>query len=293
MKKLHTHYDNLQVARNASPEVIRAAYRMSSQKFHPDRNPENPESTKIMSIINEAYAVLSDPQKRREHDAWITRQESASSRVDSERSTPTPAPPRKEMPTDRNQGLGTFQRVLSHAAQYWALYAIAAFFIWVWAADEHKEPAPGPKPYVSAPPEKPAYIRPTTTPSGKPWPVQAGYIDGYKKLHTDGLSTVTINNSQNDSDVFVKLVSIDGASAYPVRQFYVPAHGSFTLNKVRAGTYDIRYRDLDTGQLSRSDPMSVEEHSTYEGTQFSNVTMTLYKVRNGNMETHPLSETEF
>ncbi|MCS6804710.1 MAG: DnaJ domain-containing protein, partial [Blastocatellia bacterium] len=39
MPKLHTHYDNLKVARNAPPEVIRAAYKTLSQRFHPDRNP--------------------------------------------------------------------------------------------------------------------------------------------------------------------------------------------------------------------------------------------------------------
>lgn len=43
MKKIHTHYDNLKVARIAPPEVIRAAYRTLSQKYHPDKNPGNAE----------------------------------------------------------------------------------------------------------------------------------------------------------------------------------------------------------------------------------------------------------
>lgn len=48
MEKIHTHYDNLKVAREAPPEVIRAAYRALSQRYHPDRNPANAEAARIM-----------------------------------------------------------------------------------------------------------------------------------------------------------------------------------------------------------------------------------------------------
>ena len=70
MQPIHTHYDNLKVTRNAPPEVIRAAYKSLSQKFHPDRNPER-EATRTFQIIKSAYEVLSDPAKRKEHDEWI------------------------------------------------------------------------------------------------------------------------------------------------------------------------------------------------------------------------------
>lgn len=71
MAQIHTHYDNLKVTRNAPPEVIRAAYKTLSQKFHPDRNPGNLDATRTIQIINLAYEVLSDPIKRKEHDEWI------------------------------------------------------------------------------------------------------------------------------------------------------------------------------------------------------------------------------
>ena len=76
MKKVHTHYDNLKVARNAPFEVIRAAYKSLSQLHHPDRNKDNPEANRIMRIINASYEVLSDPIRRKEHDEWIKKQES-------------------------------------------------------------------------------------------------------------------------------------------------------------------------------------------------------------------------
>jgi DnaJ domain len=75
--KFRTHYDNLKVARDAPPEVIRAAYRALSQRHHPDKNPGNERAAKIMVIVNASYAVLSDPDARRAHDAWIASWESA------------------------------------------------------------------------------------------------------------------------------------------------------------------------------------------------------------------------
>lgn len=77
MKKLRTHYDNLQIKENASTEVIKGAYRYLSQRWHPDKNPDNrQEAERIFRIINQAYAVLSDPEKRERHDEWIARERS-------------------------------------------------------------------------------------------------------------------------------------------------------------------------------------------------------------------------
>jgi hypothetical protein len=144
-------------------------------------------------------------------------------------------------------------------------------------------------------------VRPATAPNGEAWPLSAGYVNGFNRLLTNGWSKVTVDNTQNDSDVLVKLISLDGANAYPVRTFYIPSHGSFTVQRVAPGQYDIRYRDLDSGHLSRSEPFKLEEQTSYErteegtrrSTQFSEFTMTLYKVHNGNMQTYDLAESEF
>lgn len=171
-----------------------------------------------------------------------------------------------------------------------------------WYAIETAPPSTpprGPKPYVATPqvqsatPSKPAYVRPVKAPNGEAWPMRAAYVKGFPQVHKNGLSKVTVDNSQNDSDVFAKLISLDGQNAFPVRTFFIPAHGSFTAENVTAGSYDVRYRDLNSGHLSRSEQFSLEEIKTYDGTQFSNLTMTLYKVRNGNMKTYGLGEDEF
>ena len=75
MRKIHTHYDNLNVARHASIEVIRAAYKTLAQKYHPDKNVGGPQANATMRVINESYDVLSDPIRRLEHDKWIEMQE--------------------------------------------------------------------------------------------------------------------------------------------------------------------------------------------------------------------------
>ncbi len=74
-KRLHSHYDNLKVAQNAPPEVIRAAFKILSQKFHPDRHGGDARATRTFQLITAAYDVLSDPQRRRQHDEWIARNE--------------------------------------------------------------------------------------------------------------------------------------------------------------------------------------------------------------------------
>ena len=72
MRKFRTHYDNLQVAENASPEVIKGAYKYLCQKWHPDRHPKDKDrADRNLKIINAAYEVLSNPEKRRRHDEWI------------------------------------------------------------------------------------------------------------------------------------------------------------------------------------------------------------------------------
>lgn len=75
MARIHTHYDNLKVARGAPPEVVRAAYKALSQKYHPDKNPGDAKAARIMAILNSAYGSLSDPVRRREHDEWIAAEE--------------------------------------------------------------------------------------------------------------------------------------------------------------------------------------------------------------------------
>ena len=118
-------------------------------------------------------------------------------------------------------------------------------------------------------------------------------MNGYQRLHRDGLSSVTIDNTQNDSDVFAKLVYLGGADPLAVRVFFLKGKDQFTLSRVRAGEYDLRYRDLDSGAISKSQPFELKETRLADGIEYSRYTMTLYKVRDGNMHMQSITEDEF
>jgi molecular chaperone DnaJ len=64
------YYSILEVQRNASIDEIKKAYRRLALKYHPDRNPGNKEAEEKFKKINEAYAVLSDPEKRKAYDQF-------------------------------------------------------------------------------------------------------------------------------------------------------------------------------------------------------------------------------
>lgn len=63
------YYEILGVHEDATEDEIRQAYRKLAFQYHPDRNPDNGEAVERMKEINEAYATLSNAQKRREYDA--------------------------------------------------------------------------------------------------------------------------------------------------------------------------------------------------------------------------------
>jgi DnaJ-class molecular chaperone len=62
------YYKTLGVDRKASDAEIKSAYRKLARKFHPDVNPNNKEAEAKFKQINEAYQVISDPEKRKKYD---------------------------------------------------------------------------------------------------------------------------------------------------------------------------------------------------------------------------------
>ncbi len=64
------YYDLLGVSKTASEEELKKAYRKLALKYHPDSNPGNKEAEEKFKLINEAYAVLSNPEKRKQFDAF-------------------------------------------------------------------------------------------------------------------------------------------------------------------------------------------------------------------------------
>lgn len=498
MPKVRTHYDNLKVARNAPPEVIRAAYKSLSQKYHPDRNPGDKNCARIMAIINTSYDVLSNPAKRRKHDLWIEQREGeetlGSGGQESPRSTANFKVPEAgslaldDLP-ERTQAVliewirnkENRQKVIGIRSiwntYFWALISAAWFFflfydssqyrwshekhtwmvgisaftgvllcssvgkivewhssvlkykllitplyvirtevdrVWYWplwairdiktthsyrngfyqgtwlemdlgesnesffvtsksayegfiqnlqrfdsalrkSLADHDEnylvehdffdSCSGDSPsirrktltervlkaylativvvvavygvseitnlsarerkYAAIPRKAPqqastsqqlrrqSYVRPSTTPYGTPWPTIASYVRGAEINNATGLSQVTVDNSRNNADFLVKLYYLGVAQPLLARVFFIPAYRDFTALSLSPGSYEVRYRNLSTGAMARSESFVLQEIRTGSVTNFSAPSITLYQVTDGNMRTYQITESEF
>lgn len=501
-EKIHTHYDNLKVARNAPPEVIRASYKVLCQKYHPDKHNGNKDANRVMKIINTSYKVLADPIQRQEHDDWIISEEKINEKSQLKKQKNTLKTENFIMPisgfcqlddlpqetknkilqrvhsTDGNQWRTPLEGIRwnyfwlialcttwvsflvtigngGFTEKQWPIEVIyigffiaiaSAFFIarhfiyilnwnntplksfliitpvyiikthlntiWYWpvwqikkinsthnyingaytgttlsinfdqtveffslssidiyesftshlnlvnnkinallndanryiaenddfisfiasknnynikslnnkkiyilaitatliafgyAVEENKkltEPEVVIKKNEKYVPIKEKYTRPSGTPVGYMWPNSSSYLSGYKILNNNGLSTLTVDNTLNSNDVFIKLYYLDG-NPYPVRHFYIEKNDVFILNNIRPGMYDVRYQNLSTGALSKSELFFLAEDTEYipdldgnmrSSTSYSNMVMTLYKIKDGNMQTYSLSEEDF
>lgn len=64
------YYEVLGIDRNADEAAIKAAYRKKAKKYHPDLNPGDAEAEQKFKEVNEAYEILSDPEKKQRYDTY-------------------------------------------------------------------------------------------------------------------------------------------------------------------------------------------------------------------------------
>ena len=70
MAEKRDYYEVLGVAKNATADEIKKAFRKLARKYHPDVNKDNPDAAEKFKECNEAYSVLSDEQKRAAYDQY-------------------------------------------------------------------------------------------------------------------------------------------------------------------------------------------------------------------------------
>jgi len=311
--RVRTHYDNLKVARDAPIEVIRAAYKALSARYHPDHNPGSDQAARAMKIINAAYEVLSDPRMRHQHDQWIAR-------IESDPFQPAPrsshAPTTPEPPTQprKTTGPASARSPLeireSRTMKAKAIKLVAAFVlalavfgglgVFMSSTSPTNSPPSGrasiptrPAPASEPTSARPRYVRPSLAPNGLPWPLTSGYLT-LQAVDTDDLSSLTVDNRQNTSDMLVKLFDRKSERAFAVRVFFLRAQEQFTLANLPAGAYDIRYQNLDSGIILKSQPFNLEQIQQPDGSlQYSVTSLTLFVVSNGNTRSEIIGPEEF
>ena len=70
MAEKRDYYDILGINRDASAETIKKAFRKLAKKYHPDSNAGNPQAEQMFKDVNEAYSILSDPEKKKLYDQF-------------------------------------------------------------------------------------------------------------------------------------------------------------------------------------------------------------------------------
>ncbi|GAB3474273.1 SEL1-like repeat protein [Polaromonas eurypsychrophila] len=121
---------------------------------------------------------------------------------------------------------------------------------------------------------------------------KTGYLVGTKNAASGGLSTFTVDNASGERDAIVRLYLSGKKPA--ARNFYVKFGEKFTAKSLTPGTYAMRYRFVGSDDTFEADkPFLLSETATESGRRFSNVTVTLYKVRDGNMTTKKIPSEDF
>ncbi len=122
--------------------------------------------------------------------------------------------------------------------------------------------------------------------------VNTGYVPNTENLNNTGHCTVTIDNTQNNAPVYVRLWSVD-KDPHSVRTFTIAANKSFTAASINPGTYEIRYKFLyeekEAQTASKSEPFKLKEVHTINGINYDIFTLTLYRVKNGNTHASTIS----
>lgn len=109
MSTYSSHYQILNLPESASTDEIKSAFRKLALVLHPDKNDNSPESQANFIVLYNAYSVLSDPEKRKEYDAYLG---TSSALKDRNKAKPSARKPAKETFPETEGAFGSLEAVL-------------------------------------------------------------------------------------------------------------------------------------------------------------------------------------
>lgn len=246
MPAIPTHYRNLRVSETASEEEIREAYRRLSKRYHPDHNPDDAEALRIMQLVNKAYEVLSDPEQRRRHDAWIA----------AKRQAAVGNPLLRQAAARRKQRNIRQFCLVSAIGLLLGLLVLQGIW-WLKEPSPARRNPPSAVTLISSP--NGSYRRPDKAPNSSDWPYFSDYIAGYPLLAKNGLSIASITNHGGDRMLELQMQQDGGWQS--IRTFYMSKQGFFTLYELGAGQYRLFYVDLDSGKNMQTGTWPIQKQN--------------------------------
>jgi len=305
MPKIHTHYDNLKISRTAPPEVVKAAYKTLVQKYHPDRNQDNPRATEILKVINEAFEVLSDPIKREQHDRWIYEQERLINQNVNEQSAPSSTHVNQSQSTGYQYAKQTSVQSTereSNVVRNVVFIAVIGAFIFGFnheSIENFLSPNGSTSSITHASSNEAAYEEPVMPPEEPAIPPQPLPNTGdTNNPSLTGGAPLHVKTSYGDDHYWLKVV--DYSTDQEIASYFI--RGGDTLDvMLPAGTYKIRYASgknwygvdalfgADTAYAEAQDVFTF----SFNGYSYSGYTIELIQQVNGNLQTAALDSSQF
>lgn len=261
-----THYEILSVAQNAPDSIIKAAYKVLAQAYHPDKyQGDKAEAERMIKLINTAYTVLIDPAMRARYDAWLEAQSKK-------------PPPQELKPSTIQKTFSLIWAIIS-----WSFLAGGfTFFAYVVYVSKH------PHEQITYP-SLTLQKLPTLPPTGA---ITSASI---------GVAPLRISV---DSDTHYLIKIIDTRTNWDIGQWFIRAGESIDI-KVPLGSYKIKYaagkmwyglNDLfgnDTIYSKADSTFDFTAHNIGYATQYSGHTIQLIAQPNGNLHTSRMNAADW
>lgn len=121
---------------------------------------------------------------------------------------------------------------------------------------------------------------------------RTGYIAGTPRNASAGQSTFKVDNSRGSGDAVARLY-LNGQKP-AVRSFFIKRGEQFTAKSLSPGSFVLRYRYMGSEDTYEADQaFNLTQVEDASGTRFSNVTVTLFSVRDGNLQTRRVPPEQF